>query len=102
VQDREEDWRRVNTFSPGVGHSPHYVYHGAFAQIREIKIAWEVAKFSAEAKRRVAETILAAWQSEGSYFGVQDYVHSVCDLAFEAAESNSAVSVNDLPAPKEK
>src|SRR5436309_1304498 len=30
------DWRRANTFSPLVGYSPHYIFHSAVSQAREL------------------------------------------------------------------
>ena len=37
--NKSPDWHRVNTFSPGVGHSPHYNFHGAIHQITTLERA---------------------------------------------------------------
>jgi len=96
VECVEPDWHRVNTFSPGVHYSPHYRYHGAIHTIRMLKDAWERASFSAEARRRCAETVLELWQSDGGYHMAKRYALAVLDTAFRAGEA-SAIGVRDLP-----
>ena len=92
----QADWRHVNTFSPGLRRSPHYAYHSAIHQIGMLKMAWEMTHFSDEAKREVAETLLRAWQSDGSDRAGGDYMDEVCDLAIETIDSNSTVGTAEL------
>lgn len=99
VDGVQPDWRRVNTFSPGVRHSPHYAYHGAFSQIHHLQIIWTMVPFSDEAKRYVAEQVLRIWQSSGSYFRADDYIHRVFEMASKAHErSRREVTPEDLSA----
>jgi hypothetical protein len=67
AEDVQPDWHRVNTFSPGVRHSPHYAYHGTIGQINKIAMTWQLFPFSDEAKRQVARTILNKWQADGNW-----------------------------------
>src|SRR4051812_3592675 len=41
LADMQPDWQRVHTFSPGVHNSPHYTFHGAMSQIRELDLLWK-------------------------------------------------------------
>jgi len=70
-------WQRVNTFSLGVLHSPNYLFHGAFGQIREMAMADKVTKFTPERRREVARTMLELWQKSGNYHGCKDYVRKL-------------------------
>lgn len=72
-----EPWRRVNTFSPGLRHSPHYHYHGALHQARELDLISELNELGTEEKREIAENILELWQTERGYFPVNDYLQTV-------------------------
>jgi len=69
-----EPWHKVNTFSFVFGHSPHYIFHGALAQVRELEIIFELKQPTAEQKREIVETILEFWQSSGHDGGVRDYL----------------------------
>ncbi len=94
----EPDWRRVNTFPLGRRYSPHYVYHGAIAQIRGVEMIWQSCPFSDEAKKHVARTILHRWQSDRSYFRAGRYINDVSSTAREKVESDpkAIISVADL------
>ena len=70
-------WHRVNTFSPGLGHSPHYGYHGAFAQANLFEKVVVLVELGPEEKREIAENILKLWQEGRGYFPVEDYLQTV-------------------------
>lgn len=59
----ETRWGAVNTFSPGVGISPHHDFHGAFAQISNLEASWGNLRCSPEAKRLTAQALLDLWRS---------------------------------------
>lgn len=92
------DWRRVNTFSPGVGYSPHHRFHGATAQIQELKLVEGLVPFKDAARRKAAQTVLKLWQKEGGYSGAGSYITElhevVSELETKGAES---VKVKDVP-----
>ena len=94
----QPDWRRVSTFSLGVRHSNHYVYHGAIVQILLVAMIWQSSPFSDEAKRHMAQTILDKWQADGDYFGVDHYLGDVSRIAGQKTEfdSKAIISVADL------
>jgi hypothetical protein len=72
-------WQRVNTFSPGVRHSPHYIFHGALYQAHEMEMIGSMLGFTAERKREVARAILTAWQKSGSYQGANEYIQGLME-----------------------
>ena len=58
-------WHRVNTFSPGLNHSPHHAFHGAIFQIQELERIWndrEFYGFPDELRRQSAQHVLALWR----------------------------------------
>ena len=102
AEDVQPDWRRVSTFSLGVRHSTHYVYHGAIVQIYMVGMIWQLSAFSDEAKRQVARTILDKWQADGNCFGVDDYIADVSRIAAPETklDSKAIISATDLPSTR--
>jgi hypothetical protein len=90
-------WQRVYTFSPGVGHSPHHLYHSAIHQIGRMEKAWTLGRFSAAARRASAQRILERWQSANGDDTAQTYLCAIEELAFR--EESEPIDVNDLPVP---
>ena len=92
-------WRRVRTFSPGVGYSPHYRFHGAIHQIKTLERADNIIPFDPDARRKVASTLLTLWQNGGSYFNADGFVEKVTQTAIELHDKGvSIVSASDVPA----
>jgi len=58
-------WHHVNTFSPYIRHSPHYIFHGALCQVNELETIGVMLNFTSERKNEIAKTILTAWQQAG-------------------------------------
>ncbi|MDZ7615737.1 MAG: hypothetical protein U1E05_01960 [Patescibacteria group bacterium] len=58
-------WHRVNTFSPGVRHSPHYLFHSALHQARQMEMLESLHELTPERRKEVAKSILVAWQRSG-------------------------------------
>lgn len=75
------DWRRVNTFSPGVRHSPHYRFHGAIQQIKTLELAGETIHFEPNARRKVADIVLRLWQNGESNLDADEFVENVAQTA---------------------
>ncbi len=80
IENLEPDWERVNTFSPGTHHSPHYRFHGAIGQIRELEILWQLGNIDLPIKRKIASHVLALWQLDGSYSSASRYLDGLSDL----------------------
>ena len=70
-------WRRVSVVSPFVGISPHFVFHGAIAQIRRLEAIWEEQGFTPERRRESARRLLRLWQRDETYFGAEHYLTSL-------------------------
>lgn len=92
------DWRRVNTFSPGLGHSPHYRFHGAIYQINTLERADSMISFDPAARRKVADTLLKLWQHGGSGFDADQFVEYVAQAAFAMHKKGASVfKASDVP-----
>jgi hypothetical protein len=63
-------WERVNTFSRGTHHSPHYRYHAALWQANQMKMIASMRELTSQQKREIARDILTTWQKSGNYHGV--------------------------------
>lgn len=45
-------WHRVNTFSPGIRHLPHYKFHSALYQARQMEMTTSMLELSPRAQER--------------------------------------------------
>ena len=61
--DVTPDWRRSNTFSPYVDHSPHYVFHSGINQTRKLERIWQLAVFTPGARKQISLEVLRLWQT---------------------------------------
>jgi hypothetical protein len=92
------EWHAVVTLSPGVRNSPHYAYHGAIYQIRELQIAWEVGQITPAAQRATAKHLLVLWKASGSYFGANKALSDLANAAFDAeTAARVPLDLGDLP-----
>jgi hypothetical protein len=72
-------WHMVNRFSPGLHHSPHYRFHGAFGQAREVELLFEMLEPDAQRKEQIVQDLLKLWQTTGSYHGAEPYLMALSD-----------------------
>ena len=70
-------WHRVNTFSPGVRHSPHYIFHSALSQAHQMEMIESMIKLTPERKRDIAWAILTTWQQSGRDSSADEYIQSL-------------------------
>lgn len=84
------DWKRVNTFSPGVQHSPHYYYHGALSQAHNLDLMWQVTEFSDDARKESASTVLQLWRESGGDSGAREFLYRLGEV------SHDKVSLADI------
>jgi hypothetical protein len=90
-------WHRVSTFSPGTGHSPHYLYHSAVAQIEAIEKLDELVKFVPAARAQVANQVLQLWQ-HGSDDAVAEYLDELSRIVMSLHQKGiKKLSIHDLP-----
>lgn len=102
IATRTPEWHRVNTFSPGVHHSPHYTFHGAIHQIHTLATLWDMAKnygFQEDLKRKTALDVLAIWQQSGSYFLAGDYIQCLYDLTDETKRQRILMALPKVHMP---
>ena len=93
------EWHRVNTFSPGTHHSPHYAFHGAIGQVRDLSMLWSVTEFTPDAKLESARRLLSAWQHSKNYFNASHYLQALTEFVFahQKQEHPIPIEVRDLP-----
>jgi hypothetical protein len=91
-------WERVNTFSPGRGHSPHYRFHGALWTIELCEIAEKSAPFAPNAREFVANEILRRWQQDEADFEANRYAERLASAAGKLSlRGKEILSIDDLP-----
>jgi hypothetical protein len=59
-------WHRVNTFSTGIHHSPHYIFHSAFGQARDLVLILDMHNSSELQRKDAVVGLLAIWQKSGN------------------------------------
>ena len=75
--DRAEivPWQTVNVFAPPSKHvSPHYIFHGALSQVREVELIFNMLNATKEKKKEIATKVLTLWQLSGCDDGARDYI----------------------------
>ena len=70
-------WHRVNTFSPGVRHSPHHWFHAALHQARQVGKIESMFDISPDRKKEIATQILTTWQTTESTKKADKYIDDV-------------------------
>jgi hypothetical protein len=91
------EWRHAVTLSPGLRHSPHYIYHSAIAQIRQLELAWSLAEFTPAARRASAKRILQLWQQTGGDDGAKPYLRALDNFALADNAGERTIDERDLP-----
>jgi hypothetical protein len=94
----EPVWRRVNTFSPGVRHSPHYIHHGSLHAAKRLTSAFDQASFRSDAQKKAIETFFRLLQEDDRDFRASNYAISIWELA-ASTESDIEIAREDLPEP---
>jgi hypothetical protein len=92
-----EEWVRVNIFQPGVRHSPHFIYHGAFGNAKQIQTFWELYSFDRQARAKSARQLLRAMREGGSYFAGSDYLDLLKEALGPYPSEGQATSAERIP-----
>lgn len=71
---RDGSWRRVNTFSPGTGHSPHHLFHSALHQVKQLEMIWDLEDHDGQTRKTSAKEVLRLWQESNRDSGADDYI----------------------------
>lgn len=82
------EWQRVVTLSPGVRHSPHYRFHGALHQAYDMGRLASKLEMGPERRRKIARTILTAWQESEHRWGAGEILDELIDEAYTNAKHN--------------
>lgn len=91
-----ERWVKVNVFQPGGSHSPHFIYHGAFAQTRQLANYWEIDNFTPSARAKSARQLLKVWRDGGSYHAADSYFENLVELII-ARNSDEPIRADGIP-----
>jgi hypothetical protein len=97
--DSSRDWHPVGTISPGLHHSPHYHFHGAFSQIRDLELCWEFGKMTPAAREETARNLLRLWQQNLNDFQAKDYLQAIEERTFDPQKKGNVIDARDLPVP---
>jgi hypothetical protein len=97
VRGSEPDWRRALTLSPGIHHSPHYIFHSAISQIRELEIDWQLGDFTPAARRASAKRVLQLWQHGQRDDEAKPYLRALADVAIQMSSEHKGTDEKDLP-----
>ena len=107
VSDAGPSWHKVNTFSPGIRHSPHYIFHSAAHQIWMLEQIWAEAEYSGFTdldglKKATAEHVLALWVHGGSDWLAGQYLARLSELAYADDPGATLEPVVTLTMPIQK
>ncbi len=81
-------WEPVSTFGPYVHHSPHYVYHSATGQIRQLGMIWDFFEFDSAQRQATGMGLLHEWRSTGSDRTARAYLARVDKDAEQVGSSD--------------
>jgi hypothetical protein len=87
----EQDWRRLYMFSPLIGNSPLYVYHGALRASSNLHLILSNWPFSEEAKRTALRRFFDLLQKSGSYHMAARYVNDLGKQTSDSQPDNDGV-----------
>ena len=73
------DWRPVSLTSPGVRHSPHFVFHAAAWQVRELELIWGMVETPVETRRAQALEVRRLWRERGNDSNAGEYLASLLE-----------------------
>jgi hypothetical protein len=96
------EWHRVNTFSPGVRHSPHYIFHSAIHQIHTLAGIWEISEMyglTEKLRKQTALHVLALWQHSGNDSLAGDYIQGLYELMEEGKRQQILSALPTLKMP---
>ena len=93
-------WERVNTFSPGVHHSPHYLFHSATYQIHKLSLLWDAHDLSGPVRQKTALHVLALWQHSQSDSLADCYLDELGELLDGEKRSQTIDTILHLEMPK--
>jgi len=79
-------WHMVNRFSPGLHYSPHYMFHGALSQARQVEFVFEMLEPDAQRQKQIVRDLLTLWQTTGNYFEASRYLATLSNEVSKVLE----------------
>ena len=70
-------WHIVNTLSFGHRNSPNYIFHGAFGQIKNLKLLISLYNINEDDLKAIALKIIKLWKENRSYRKADEYLHEI-------------------------
>jgi hypothetical protein len=70
-------WHIVNTLSFGHRNSPSYSFHGAFGQIKDLKMMISLYDINEEESKAIARQITKLWKENKSDRKAREYLQEV-------------------------
>jgi hypothetical protein len=70
-------WRAVNTFSFGHRNSPHYSFHGAYSQIKNLELIVSLYNINKDDSKEIARQIINFWKENQSDNKADEYLHEI-------------------------
>ena len=98
LRKTQPDWRRTLTLAPGIHHSPHYIFHSAFSQIRELETIWRMGEFTPAARSLSARRLLEVWQQGQSDGAASSYLKAIAEIANRARDEKKSTDLKELTA----
>ncbi|MBN1818616.1 MAG: hypothetical protein JW828_14735 [Sedimentisphaerales bacterium] len=101
VQGKEPQWRRVIIRCRGT--NIHYVFHGAIAQINELKMIWSRILLTEEARVKTAQDVLTAWRQFENDSGAGVYIEKLFELLPDGVRQKQTlpITIDQLPSLEE-
>ena len=81
----EHRWNHVNSFGPYTRHSPHYIYHSALHQVRQLELIWDMYEIEPAEREASARGLLREWQNAGTDSSADAYLHEIMKTAEQVA-----------------
>lgn len=74
---------KVVTLSPGVGNSPHYIFHSALHEIRRLESSINHTDVSESALNAIAQNVVFLWRGDNSDYEAGRYLMDIESSIYE-------------------
>tara|TARA_B100001093_G_C26289399_1_gene784600 strand:- start:38 stop:595 length:558 start_codon:yes stop_codon:yes gene_type:complete len=95
--DKKENWKLVLTLSPGVNHSPHYIFHSAISDLKQFEMMLGLCDknndidYDPEILSIIANNVILLWNRYNGDSEAGDYIIEVI------SKWSDYYTVEDLP-----
>jgi hypothetical protein len=92
-----EKWVHVCVFPPFSRMSPNFIYHGAFAEIRELELYWRLYNFQTAAQEKSAVQLLRAMREGGSDNVGNKYLRRLQEVMEKEPPGRETTAADTIP-----